>query len=232
MHQASESFIRKRVHERDSSGGHDGGPARPSKRANRALGKQDAHPAAQAPRVHECTTCGKAFPCPSKDTEHVRVHTGERPYVRHPCEAPPHAYGRQASPAISRGTSASIRATIHDGERRKIVLDPIPAEQASAEVHAGPRGNFVRGSRFFALRKTLCKMQRPAGAGDDGNPPDRTVISKDSLPFFLAFVAGWCGGPFPLHAWRPSSRRKRSAMASRGPNDPRMFGGTPASPAP
>jgi len=85
MHQASESFIRKRVHERDSSGGHDGGPARPSKRANRALGKQDAHPAAQAPRVHECTTCGKAFPCPSKDTEHVRVHTGERPFSCHAC---------------------------------------------------------------------------------------------------------------------------------------------------
>ena len=70
--------------ERPSSG-HDGGPARPSKRANRALGKQDAQPAAHAPRVHKCTTCGKAFPCPSKDTEHFRVHTGERPFSCHAC---------------------------------------------------------------------------------------------------------------------------------------------------
>jgi len=55
------------------------------KSANRALGKQDAQPAAQAPRVHECITCGKAIASPKNLTAQIWVLTGERPFSCHPC---------------------------------------------------------------------------------------------------------------------------------------------------
>jgi hypothetical protein len=48
-------------------------------------GKHDTHPAAQAPRVHKCITCGKAIASPKNLTTQIWVLTGERPFSCHPC---------------------------------------------------------------------------------------------------------------------------------------------------
>ena len=69
---------RKREREKDSSDGVNKGSAGTSKRGRgAAAGKLD---------FVECTICGKACPSPSKLTEHMRTHTGDRPYDCTTCD--------------------------------------------------------------------------------------------------------------------------------------------------
>ena len=101
MPHACSSSSRKRPHDADPGARPDGGPDRPGKRANIAQGKQEAQP-----RVHECTTCGKAFQRLSGLTAHIRVHTGERPFR---CQA--------CGMAFAQSSALTRHLRVHSGDK-------------------------------------------------------------------------------------------------------------------
>ena len=127
MPHACSSSSRKRPHDADPGARPDGGPDRPGKRANIAQGKQEAQP-----RVHECTTCGKALQRLSGLTAHNRVHTGERPFR---CQA--------CGMAFAESGALTVHLRVHSGDK-PYSCDTCGKAFASPAPHEAPSGALRR----------------------------------------------------------------------------------------
>jgi len=66
------------------SAGGGGGQVRASRKRKRENGAE-ANGANAGERLHECSTCGKAFSRSGNLAKHMRVHSGERPYECSTC---------------------------------------------------------------------------------------------------------------------------------------------------